>query len=66
MGFEPTHFVLTKNGPYHLAMPAFEMERAAGFEPVSLVDGNHVFYLVNFARKEKGVPARGTEPIFTS
>ena len=27
------------------------MEREAGFEPVSLVDGNHVFYLVNFSRK---------------
>lgn len=37
------------------------MERVAGFEPVSLVDGNHVFYLVNFTR---GVPpVRGGVPV---
>ena len=29
----------------------------AGFEPVSLVDGNHVFYLVNFTRMRKGCPS---------
>lgn len=35
MGFEPTHFLLTKEGPYHLVTTAFEMERLVGLEPTS-------------------------------
>lgn len=43
------------------------MERVAGFEPVSLVDGNHVFYLVNFTRKLlKVVAGVGLEPTIVS
>ncbi len=56
MGFEPISAPIPRGCSARLSYDG-EMERVAGFEPVSLVDGNHVFYLVNFTRMRKGCPS---------